>query len=377
MDRKPLVSSDKVVQAINAGKLAERVPANRLPVKPVETLVPRPSVRSLVRACAASAMGIFEKADAIAVLKDVWPHDDGAKWLLTRAPSVPADMTNAPAMVQQIMPDFVSTLATASAAARVFKEGLVLKFDGAGRIAVPTLLGSPSYAAFVAESGAIPVAQGHIEPLVFLTPRKIAIIVVLTDEMIKSSNAEALIRDALVRSAGLTLDSVMFDANPGDAARPPGLRYNVPPLTASASTDKSTALLDDVETLHLDLEPVTPKSPAMYVMSPTRAVMAELRSPHGLDPLTIVGSYAFHGTNIVSALAPDIMVSAFGDVPEIEASREGAVQMDTTPPVDISTATSRTSSMWQTDCVAIKLRLPVSWALRSDVGLAWLTATNW
>jgi len=357
--------------------LAERVPATRPPVKPVEPLVTRPSVRSLVRACAAAAIGVIDRSLPVNALAKEWPHDDGAKWLLTRAPSAPTDMNNAPALVQQIMPDFVSTLATASAAARIFKEGLLLRFDHAGRIAVPTLLGSPSYAAFVAESGAIPVAQGHIEPLVFLTPRKIAVIVVLTAEMIKSSNAESLIRDALIRSAGLTLDTVMFDANPGDTARPPGLRYNVSPLTASTATDKSTALLDDVETLHLDLEPVTPKSPALYVMSPTRAVMAELRSPHGLDPLTIIGTYAFHGANIVCALAPDIMVSAFGDVPEIEASREGAVQMDTTPVVDIGTAATRTSSMWQTDCVAIKLRLPVSWALRSDVGLAWLTATNW
>src|SRR5262249_17604241 len=269
-----------------------------------------------------------------------------------------------------------STLATASAAAKIFKEGLMLTFGRAGRITVPTLLGNPSYAAFVAEGGAIPVAQGHIEPLVVLTPKKLAVIVVLTEEMVMSSNAEVIVRDALIRSAGLTLDKVLFDSNAGDDSRPPGLRYSVPRLTASTGLDRTTALLDDIETLHKELEPVTPTSPAIYIMSPTRAVMAQLRSPHGLDPLVTIGSYAFHGSNDVAALAPDIIVSAFGEVPEISASRESAVQMDDAPPLNLSAAT-RTSSLWQSDCVAIKLRVPVTWALRSNTGLAWLTVTNW
>lgn len=339
--------------------------------------MPRPSVRSLVRACVCVGIGVLDRSPPLKVLAKEWAHDEGARWFLSRSASVPADMSNAPALVQTIMPDFVSTLATASAAAQIFKEGLLLKFDRAGRITVPTLLGNPSYAAFIAESGAIPVVQGLIEPLVTLTPRKIAAIIVLSAEMLKSSNAEAIMRDQLIRSAGLELDTTLFDSNPGDATRPPGLRYNVPPLTASSVADPTTALLDDIETLHADLEAVSPKHPAMYVMSPTRALMAELRSPHGLDPLIIIGSWAFHNTKIVTALAPEIIVSAFGDDPEILASRESAVQMDTTPSVDLSTALTRTVSVWQADCVAIKLHLPVTWTLRSDVGLAWLTATNW
>jgi hypothetical protein len=183
-------------------------------------------------------------------------------------------------------------------------------------------------------------------------------------------------RDALIRSAGLTLDTVIFDINAGSDARPPGLRYLVAPLTASSAPDPTSALLEDIQNLHQQLEVVTPRHPAIYVMSPTRALMAELRSPHGLDPLTVIGSYAFHGTNDIAALAPDIVVSAFGDTPEITASMDSALQMDTVP-VDINAAMTRTSSLWQGDCIAIKLRWPVAWALRSATGLAWLTAKNW
>ena len=358
-----------------ARRLAERVQPGSV-VKAPEPLVARPSVRSLVRACASVAIGAIDRTSPHVVAANEWGHDDGARWLLQRAPGASMDTSQAPGIVQTVMPDFVSTLATASAAAQIFKEGLMLKFDRAGKIAVPTLLGDPSYAAFVKESGAIPVVQGHIEPLVFLNPHKLAVIVVLTEEMVRSSNVEALVRDALIRSAGLALDAIMFDSQPGDTSRPPGLRYNVTALAASTAPDSTTALLNDIEALHLDIEPVTPTHPAIYVTSPTRALMAELRSPHGLDPLVIIGCWAFHGTNDVAALAPDIIVSAFGDAPEIEASREAAVQMDTLP-TDINAATTRTSSLWQADCIALKLRLPVTWALRSDVGLAWLTATNW
>jgi len=351
------------------------LPARTSPTPPPPAVAPiaRPSVRSLVRACAATAIAAFERSKPSIVVANTWRADDGAKWLVERAATTSTGLADAPGIVQTIMPDFVSTLATASAAAQIFKDGLILSFGRAGQINVPTLLGDPTYAAFVAEGAPVPVAQGKIEPLVNLTPKKLSVIMVMTQEMVRSSNVEALVRDALVRSSGLTLDAVLFDANPADASRPAGLRYNVPPLTASSAANKSDALLDDIETLHLDLEAVTPRHPGIYVMSPTRALMAELRSPHGLDPLTVIGSYAFHGSDIVAAVAPNAIVSVFGDAPEIDVSTESALQMDTLP----TAGTLPSASVWQKDSIAIRLRVPVTWALRSAAGLAWLTATGW
>src|SRR5262252_5469945 len=119
-----------------------------------------------------------------------------------------------PALVQTVMPDFVATLASRSAAASIFEQGLQLAFDGAGAISVPTILGNSAYASFVAEGAPIPVQQGHVEPLVTLTPKKLAAIVVLTTEMVRSSNIEALMLDALIRSVGLELDKALLDDQP-------------------------------------------------------------------------------------------------------------------------------------------------------------------
>jgi hypothetical protein len=44
-----------------------------------------------------------------------------------------------------------------------------------------------------------------------LEPRKLAVIVALTAEMIAGSNAEALVTDALTRSVGLAIDAELFD----------------------------------------------------------------------------------------------------------------------------------------------------------------------
>jgi hypothetical protein len=168
------------------------------------------------------------------VVAHEWPHDHVAEWL-ARAPTAPMDMTSAPALLRTMMPEFVATLATRSTAAQIFHEGLQLTFDGAGKIAVPTLVGDPSYAAFVKEGDPAPVAQGVVEPLVTMTPFKLAAIIVITAEMLRSSNAEAILLDGMMRSAGMALDKALFDSNPGDASRPAGGSCSV----ASSSRDIS------------------------------------------------------------------------------------------------------------------------------------------
>jgi len=341
----------------------------------VEPTIARPSVRSLVRACSAAAIALLERIPPhpATVVRREWSSDDGAEWLL-RAASEPTMMTTAPGLVQMWMVDFVASLTGQSAAASLFRESLQLSFGRSGQINVPTLLGDPSLAAFVAEGYPIPVVQPLVQPLVTLTPYKLATIIVLTTEMVNSSNIEALMYDALKRATSLALDRVLFDANNADASRPRGLRYGISPSAASTAPDSTTALLNDVETLHDSIEDVTPKDP-VYIASPTRALMMELRSPHSLDPLKLYGSTALHLTSDVIAIAAPAVAVAYGDTPDISASRESALQMDTAPVSE--TLTGRTTSTWQADLIAIKVRMPVSWALRSTIGCAWLTATNW
>jgi hypothetical protein len=277
------------------------------------------------------------------------------------------------------MPSFLAALAPASAAASLFVTGLRLSFDGSGEISVPTIIADPSYASFTADAAPTPVAQPFVEPLVTLAPSKLDVIVVLTNEMVRSSNVEALMRDALIRSTALALDQAFFDSSPASSARPAGMRSGVAALTASPAPDALAALLNDVETLNGAVISVAPVHP-IFVMSIRRVLTAQLLSPHGLAPLQLFGTYALAGTKDVIALTPDAIVSVAGTVPEVSVVREASVHV-AAPASEVvgspGTVAAPIRSLYQSDCTAIRVRVPVTWGLRTPQGVAWLSATHW
>lgn len=337
---------------------------------------PRLAVTGLVRACAAKAIAALDGTSAAGMLQRTWPRDNFAE-LIIRAPVSPTDLSSP--LTRAIMPSFLAALAPASAAASLFATGLRLSFDGAGEINVPTIIADPSYAAFTGSAAPIPVAQVLLEPLITLTPHKIDVIVVLTNEMVRSSNVEAFMRDALIRSAALALDFVLFDANAASSARPAGLRNGIAALTPSPAPEALSALINDIETLNGAVAAVTPTHP-IFVMSMRRVLTAELLSPHGLAPLQLFGTRALAGTTDMIALSPDALVSVAGVMPEISIVKDASLHM-ATPAADIvdspGTVAAPVRSLFQTDCTAIKVRLPVSWGLRTPQGVAWLTASHW
>jgi hypothetical protein len=333
----------------------------------------------MARACAAAALGALDRVPAWTVAEQQWPHDEGALWL-TRAPVSPASTANTPALIQSTVADFVSALGPQSGAARVFREGLQLSFDHTGRISVPTLTASGSRSGFVAEGAAIPVVQLQIDSFVTLVPRKLATIAVLTSEMVRSSNTETFVKDVLGRSTALALDDALFDANAPDATRPQGLRYGIAALPASTAPDPSAALFEDIKALEQAIAPVLSGKPVL-VMSPARATAAALYSYGEINNVaTLVSSPSLTGTMTVIALEPSALASAFGETPRITASLDASLNMETVPQqITNGGIATPVASQFQTDCVSIKVELPVAWAVRSGLvpGVSWLVVSNW
>lgn len=343
------------------------------------TIIPgletRAGVRSLVRACSAAAIGALERVPPTSVLVDRrWSHDSDAEFIL-RAPTPPLDMASAPGLVRTIMPEFLAALSGFSAGARLLRECLQLTFDDAGEIAVPTTYADATMAAFVKEGDPIPVVQG-ITSLARLQPKKIAAIMMMTAEMVRSSNIEALMYDALTRACGLALDTVMFDDQPEDDTRPEGLRYGRPPQPASAAPDATNAMLIDIETLNRAVAPYTAQRP-IFVMSGSRSLAADLRS-FGRVPeaVLLLNSLALRGTKRIFAIARPAIASVANELPKISASRQTMLVRDVPPLVDAATSTAE-SSVWQVDGVAIKVRLPVTWVVRASDAVAWTQVENW
>jgi HK97 family phage major capsid protein len=111
---------------------------------------------------------------------------------------------------------------------------------------VPAIEATANAAGFVAEGAPIPVRDLATKSSA-LTPRKIAVITALSREMIESSNAEALVTNALIRSVGLALDGALLDSAPAMrsgrlacAARSLRSRRRLPPTPEDAMIDDLT-----------------------------------------------------------------------------------------------------------------------------------------
>ena len=207
-----------------------------------------------------------------------------------------------------------------------------------------------------------------------LTPFKLATIVVLTSEVIRNSNAEAVVRQALLNSVAGSLDAALFG---NDAAtpelRPAGLLYDIEALEPSDATDKFAAMANDISALITSVAWIAGNSNVTLIAAPAQAVRL-LMAP--ARPYLVLMSASLPDKTVV-AVANDAVASV-AELPSIDASRDSVVHMNDAPAqLNTGTPAPPTYSMYQTDSVSLRLRWPVSWALRDPRALAWMQDVTW
>lgn len=335
----------------------------------------RDAIISFMRACTGAAIGtLTPHVSASEALAKRWPQDRDAAVILKAATS-PASTISAAAIAPTLIADLLAVLAPVSAAAALLGEGLKLRFDGAAAISVPSFVADANNASFVAEGAAIPVRQLVVGAPTALQPHKLAVISVLSFEMVASSNAQRLVTDVLSTSIALALDKYLFDSLPADASRPAGLRNGIAALTASTAPDHQRAALEDVDALVQAVSAIG--GDFVLVAAPGRAVRLQVHL-RDVPSLTILASRSLAANDVI-AVAPAGLISAAGNAPTIEANKESLLHMDSVPGpiVDGGGMSAPARSLFQTDAVALKLRLPVSWGLRANSAVAWLSAAGW
>jgi hypothetical protein len=332
------------------------------------------------RILTARIIASMRKTSALEVARERYPNDRIVAEWITRASVAPA-MTSvagwAAELVQTIVPDGLSAMGPASAAGAILRQGLVLTFEAGASVSVPGMVidfGSAN-TGWVAEGQPIPVRGLNLAPKT-MTPHKLALITVLTREMIESSNAEALVTDALMKAAGRIADEVLFDANPGDATRPPGLRYGVAATTASNNSDAAEAVFEDFAALINKLAPVGGNGPYIFIASPGRAALLGARTGGQYGVTGDTPNVQFLGSSAVIndllAVAPGALAVAAAPEAETETSTGATVVMEDTTPAPAGAAGPE-RSIYQTDSIAIKMRWPITWVLRDPRGFAWMT----
>jgi hypothetical protein len=347
---------------------------NPIPLRPDPSAMRSAALTSIVRASIAVAT---RHLAAFGAPGKTFPHDRDVDMIL-RAPSSPASTTNTPQLAH-IAYAFVAALVPVSAAAALIDRSLKLNFDGAASISVPNL--TLPNADFVGQGKPIPVVMGASSSGVLLEPHKLATIIALSGEMLRNSNAEAIVRQVLLDNIGPSLDSVMFSAAAAVAdVRPPGLLNGIAPLTPTAAgPNQAELMVRDVGKLATAVAAVAGNSDVVIIAAPAQAVALRIYTwVGGPSPFPIMSSASLPPGRVI-AIAARALATAF-DAPQIDASRTSALHI-ASPAADLAdsggTLAQPIKSLMQIDAVGLRLRMPCGWALRTPTALAYLDSVSW
>lgn len=367
-------------------------------IEPLEFLVRAGTVRALARSLGVSIDEARVKA---------YGEDETTKAvcdLTLKAASAPAMTTVAgwaAELVQQIVTDLMPALLPSAVYPSLSALGLKLTFGRNGRIIVPTRSLTPAVAgSFVGEGAPIPVRQAAFTSQT-LTPKKMAVISTWTREMDEHSvpAIEGLLREAIQQDTAISIDSVLLDTNPATAVRPAGLRNGVAGLTPSADADPFKALVEDLKGLTGAILTATNGNirNMVFIMNPQQALsigFIQPPNPSGLFPFRDeINAGRLNGRPLIQSgtvplgtvLCVDAAdyVSVSGDTPRFEVSDQATLHMEDTTPVDIGSAgtppvvAAPVKSMFQTDSLALRLILPMNWAMRRPGVVSWVAGVNW
>jgi hypothetical protein len=338
-----------------------------IPLRPDRELFDQRAVTSIVRAAIATA--VTQRGAAHGYIRGNWADDTDALHLVERAATTPASLTNTTALAQ-VAASFLAVLAPVSAAASLLQRGVQLSFDGAAQIRLPTV--APGIATFVQEGKAIPV-RSFVSAGNTIEPRKLATIIELTNEMLRSSNAEALVRQALIETCARGLDAVLFDDQPEDAIRPAGLRNGVAGTTpATGGPGHFDEMVADILALG---NAITTPGPVVFIAAKNQFNATRLLGSKEF-PFSALRSDAL-ATGMIIAVAVDALAVVF-DPPTIDSGGMSVIHEETGPATDIGgVIAAPLRSSFQSDTVAIRVRQPVTWQLRTTGAVAWMTGTAW
>jgi HK97 family phage major capsid protein/HK97 family phage prohead protease len=216
---------------------------------------------------------------------------------------------------------------------------------------------------------------------------KVAGIVVLTEELVRSSNpsAEALVRADMVAGIAQFLDAQFIDPAVAAVAgvNPASITNGAPTAVATANPLADImGLINHFATNNIPIDGVT------FILSAANALALSFRT--NLDgspefPGVGIGGGTYKGLSFITsntavanvvALQPSLVLYADDGGVTIDASREASLQMDSAPmsPAD---ATTVYVSLFQTNSVALRAERFINWKRVSANAVKYLTAAAW
>lgn len=244
---------------------------------------------------------------------------------------------------------------------------------------------------WVGEAAPKPVSKLAFSSLT-LGMAKAAGIVVLTDELVRSSNpsAEALVRADLTASIAQFLDTQFVDPAVAAVANvsPASITHGAPVVPASG-TDDANLRKDVSDLIGLFIAAGNYPTTGVWITTPQLAFqLGTLVNAFGqrLYPTIDQNGGSFYGMPVVTsasvpagliilANATDILLADDGGV-SLDVSTEASLQMDSAPD-NPPTATTVLVSLWQNNLVGLRAERHINWLPRRSQSVAYISGANY
>jgi HK97 family phage prohead protease len=260
--------------------------------------------------------------------------------------------------------------------------------------------------AFVGEGKPIPVRRGILGS-VTLTPKKMGVISEFTQEMAKQSvpQIEQIIRNGIVNDTGMSIDAALLDANAETAIRPAGLGLGVTPITGAAGADEA-ALRTDLAAIIAPFISANAAAGLAFLMNPgAKLALTLMTNAMGMPSMfsvqaanNMLAGYPLLSSTMVAAHTLWLVryadfASANSDTPEFSVSDQATLHevegyaADMTAGAEVlpiatgaagaGVVATPVRSLWQTDSLALRMILPMDWAMLRNAMVQKVTATTW
>src|SRR5580765_1358896 len=340
----------------------------------------------------------FEK-----ILREGYNNDEATNIVLRAAvnPAMTTVATWAAELVQTSNVDFLDRLIPNHIFPQLKAMGTSYAFGNSGVLKIPVRAATPTLAgAWTGEGAAKPVKKASFST-VTLSPTKLSVISTFSEEMATYGmpSIEGIIRQAMSDDTGIALDSYLIDNVAASAGvRPAGLLNGVTPITASVLTPAASAMVADLKALIAAITAAGGggRGPIAILINPAQALaLSFVQTTTGnfmFDSREQAGS-KFGVRFIVSATVPAAKViavdaadfaTALGDAPRFAVSTEATLHEEDTTPLALGTGAQGSGvlavpmrSLFQTDAVAIRMSLYVSWAMRRASMVQTIASVIW
>jgi HK97 family phage prohead protease len=301
-------------------------------------------------------------------------------------------------LTQAINVGFLDRLIPDSVYPRLAARGNRYTFGNNNQLKIPTRTTTTTLAgAWVGEGAPKPVRKASFSSIT-LTPFKLAVISTFSEEMALYSTPaiEGIIRQAMQDDTAISLDTYLIDNVAASAVRPAGLLNGVTPLTATAAGTRAEKMVADLQQLANAIIAAGGGSSIVYLVNPAQMLSMGLVQTTTGDFLFSGGPEAaarFNGASIIASLTVPAgtviaidaseFATATGDAPRFAVSNEATLHEEDTTPLALSatgspnTVAAPMRSLFQTDTVAIRMTLYVTWKMRRTGMVQTVASVGW